>query len=182
MYCNYFLDACRTPRLQAASAMYLVQNASLALSAVASLSAWSVQRGSSSFWLSIVCLMVFGSISSAGALGSTLSVEREWTKALCQTDSKQLAKTNSGISYFYMRRLWVLSMQQLGNFPHILLKLKQGSLVELFLRHRNAEDRFAVLDCLPNSGKVQDAWSLASKFYCSMSWLVHLHVKLTLWS
>lgn len=77
--------------------MYLIQNAALSGSAAFCLAALGVVRGSWLFWLCIALLIALGAISSAGALGATLSVEKEWTKAICGDDSAQLAKLNAGI-------------------------------------------------------------------------------------
>ena len=84
--------------MKAASDMYLIQNSAVACSALSILAALSAKSHSVPFWTSIVLLMAFGTISSAGALGATLSIEKEWVKALCGHDSAFLAATNSGES------------------------------------------------------------------------------------
>ena len=76
--------------------MYLLQNMSVAISAGAAVVALYLDQRNSIFWGCVACTMLLGSVSSAGALGATLSVEREWTKALCQGNSASLAKLNAG--------------------------------------------------------------------------------------
>lgn len=49
-----------------------------------------------------LCPTACGSISSVGAMGSTLAVEREWAKALCQGDSAALASLNSGVHAWHV--------------------------------------------------------------------------------
>ncbi|KAK9817605.1 hypothetical protein WJX74_011025 [Apatococcus lobatus] len=90
----------RRPRLNAARNMYLLQNVAVGLSAVAAWLALGLQQGSQSallFWSCVILLIALGSISSLGALGATVSVEKEWTKALCQGDSKRLSQVNAGM-------------------------------------------------------------------------------------
>ena len=76
--------------------MYLLQNMSVAISAGAAVAALYLNLRDSIFWTCVACAMLAGSVSSAGALGATLSVEREWTKALCQGNSARLAHLNAG--------------------------------------------------------------------------------------
>ena len=79
--------------------MYLLQNAAVGLSAVAAwLALWQEQQQRSSwlFWLWVALLISLGSLSSLGAMGSTISVEKEWTKAMCQGDAEQLSQVNAG--------------------------------------------------------------------------------------
>ena len=52
------------------------------------------------FWLGTACTIIVGSISSIGAQGSLLSVEKEWTTALCEEDSTALAQLNAGADIF----------------------------------------------------------------------------------
>jgi len=92
------LSICRTPRLEAACRLYIVQNASLAACAATCLSLlWGSQAGMhvAIYWTLVVLTIITGSISSLGAMGASLSVEREWTKALCASDSEALAQTNA---------------------------------------------------------------------------------------
>jgi iron-regulated transporter 1 len=110
-----FVDS--MPRLKAACTMYIVQNTAVAVSAASCLTLvlkWgSSATGSSSatatataaaavaphhgvaYWIFVVMAMTAGAISSIGALGATLSVEREWTKTLSGNDSDALAKMNA---------------------------------------------------------------------------------------
>ncbi|PRW32971.1 TPR repeat-containing isoform B [Chlorella sorokiniana] len=86
------------PRLHAASRMYLLQNSCVAASAAAALGLlWSSVRSGPLFWAGLVVTMAAGSASTLGALGSALSVEREWTKALCGSDSAALAHLNAAM-------------------------------------------------------------------------------------
>lgn len=52
-------------------------------------------------WLTPICCRrtAAGAVSSLGSLGSTLSVEREWTKALCGGEAEELARLNAGVSH-----------------------------------------------------------------------------------
>lgn len=88
----------RTGRLRGASRMYMMQNAAVAASAAA---VFPLLSGSPPaglmFWVATCITIACGSISSVGAMGSTLAVEREWAKALCQGDSAALAALNSGM-------------------------------------------------------------------------------------
>lgn len=77
--------------------MYRLQNAAVALSALSAFVAPFLTLGSSMFWICILSTISIGSVSSVGCQGSSLSVEREWTKALCQGDSATLASLNAGI-------------------------------------------------------------------------------------
>ena len=76
--------------------MYVLQNAAVALSAVSALAGLRLDHMSPAFWAAVVFTIVFGSVSSVGALGSALSVEKEWTATLCCGDSIAMAKLNSG--------------------------------------------------------------------------------------
>lgn len=89
--------ASRTPRLTAACNMYVLQNSAVALSASSALGAL-VAAGDwpALFWPCILLTIGLGSASSVGCQGSALSVEREWTKALCTDDSAALATLNAG--------------------------------------------------------------------------------------
>jgi solute carrier family 40 (iron-regulated transporter), member 1 len=103
-----FVDS--MPRLKAASTMYIIQNTAVAVSAASCLTLvfkWGTLANTSAaaaatsphhgvaYWIFVVIAMVTGSISSIGALGATLSVEREWTKTLSGTDSDALAAMNA---------------------------------------------------------------------------------------
>ncbi|BDA48594.1 Solute carrier family 40 member 1 [Coccomyxa sp. Obi] len=87
----------RTPRLAAACSMYILQNSAVALSASSAMVASLPGTGEALFWTCILLTIGVGSASSVGCQGSALSVEREWTKALCQGDSGALALLNAGM-------------------------------------------------------------------------------------
>ena len=71
-------SGCRTPRLQAACSMLLLQNSMVAVSAAAALVLlWTSVRAGPLFYSLLALAMAAGSVSSLGSLGSTLSVERE---------------------------------------------------------------------------------------------------------
>ena len=97
---------CRRGRLQGAVHMYLLQNAGVCLSAAAVLlllwKSYSSDNGVY-FWLLVACTIVCGSAASVGGMGSTLAIERQWTKALCRGDSAALSAMNAGasLSMFY---------------------------------------------------------------------------------
>ena len=76
--------------------MYVLQNAAVALSAVSALTGLRLDQKSPAFWAAVVFTIAFGSISSVGAQGSALSVEKEWVTTLCSGDSIAMAKLNSG--------------------------------------------------------------------------------------
>jgi iron-regulated transporter 1 len=68
-----YVDGCLS-RVQAASQMYVLQNAMLVISAVASLLLlWSDVRSGPAFWAALLVMMGAGAASTLGALGSTLS-------------------------------------------------------------------------------------------------------------
>ncbi|KAL0018471.1 hypothetical protein WJX77_004008 [Trebouxia sp. C0004] len=87
----------RTGRLKAACSMYVLQNTAVALSALCALISLHSVEGSTWFWAGAICTIGIGSISSVGAQGSSLSVEKEWTVVLCKGDSAVLARLNSGM-------------------------------------------------------------------------------------
>lgn len=88
---------CRTPRLQAACTMLMLQNSMVAASATAALALlWGGAREGPLFYSLLAVAMAAGAVSSLGSMGSTVSVEREWTKALCGERSEELAKLNAG--------------------------------------------------------------------------------------
>ena len=93
---GYVLLACRTPRLAAATTMYRLQNAAVAVSAFCAFVASCLGLGSFLYWVCVLALIFAAAVSSIGCQGSSLSVEREWTKALCQGDSASLAGLNAG--------------------------------------------------------------------------------------
>ncbi|CAK0739466.1 hypothetical protein CVIRNUC_001168 [Coccomyxa viridis] len=94
-YIGVFID--RTPRLAAATSMYRLQNAAVAVSAFGAFVASYLGLGSFLYWACVLALIFVAAVSSIGCQGSSLSVEREWTKALCQGDSASLAGLNAGM-------------------------------------------------------------------------------------
>ena len=76
--------------------MYVIQNTAVVLSALSALVSLQSHQGSVLFWAGAACTIGVGSISSIGAQGSTLSVEKDWTVVLCNGNSAALAKVNSG--------------------------------------------------------------------------------------
>lgn len=94
--CALSCAGCRTTRLKAACSMYVMQHTALVLSALSALVSLQSHQGSAVFWTGVACTIGFGSVSSIGAQGSTLSVEKEWTVVLCNGNSAALAKVNSG--------------------------------------------------------------------------------------
>lgn len=76
--------------------MYVMQNTAIVLSALSALVSLQAHQGSVFFWAGAACTIAVGSVSSIGAQGSTLSVEKEWTVVLCNGNSAALAKVNSG--------------------------------------------------------------------------------------
>ena len=91
-----FLVLPRNDRMKAACSMYILQNAAVAASALTAWVSLKSSQGSALFWIGAVSTIASGSISSIGSQGSMLSVEKEWTTALCGSDSAALAKFNSG--------------------------------------------------------------------------------------
>lgn len=86
-----------TERLTAATRMYLLQNFTVAVSAGSGLVL--LWRGvdaprTAVYWIFVVLSIITGALSSLGATGASLSVEREWTKALSENNSEQLATMN----------------------------------------------------------------------------------------
>ncbi len=77
--------------------MLMLQNATIVLSGISALSAMSLFPTSQgwAFYALILCTMFSTALSSVASFGSTLSVEREWTKQLCGDDSGQLARLNA---------------------------------------------------------------------------------------
>ena len=76
--------------------MYRLQNAAVAVSAFSAFVASYLGLGSLLYRACVLALIFAAAISSVGCQGSSLSVEREWTKALCQGDSASLAGLNAG--------------------------------------------------------------------------------------
>lgn len=77
--------------------MVAVQNSMVALSAAAALALlWGSLRQGPAFYALMGVAMGAGAASSLGSMGSTLSVEREWTKTLCAGDFEALAQLNAG--------------------------------------------------------------------------------------
>jgi len=89
----------RTDRLTVACQMLMLQNAAIVLSGISALFAMSLFPTSQGwvFYALILCTMFSTALSSVASFGSTLSVEREWTKQLCGDDSGQLARLNASM-------------------------------------------------------------------------------------
>jgi hypothetical protein len=49
------------------------------------------------YWVLLVTTAVSGACSSVGSLGASVSVEREWPKVLCGSNTAALSKINSGV-------------------------------------------------------------------------------------
>ena len=101
--------------------MYVLQNVAVALSALTALVSLHTPQGSAWFWAGAACTIGIGSISSVGAQGSALSVEKEWTAVLCKGDSTALAKLNSGGCFASPETApagapWKLGAVQIGYF------------------------------------------------------------------
>lgn len=89
--------------------MYMLQNMGVLLSAAAMLPLLADSGGSRRggdpggspvvFWALTVGSIACGSAASVGSMGSTLAVERQWTKALCCGNTEALAAMNSGAQY-----------------------------------------------------------------------------------
>ena len=96
-YMASFVDSME--RYQAATSMYFVQNLGTCVSSAGFLvllsSDW-MQNGFMAIFVVSICIIA-ACISSLGAMGSTISVEREWTKALCgyNYDDGQLSEINA---------------------------------------------------------------------------------------
>jgi len=78
--------------------MYTLQSLAVAISATFVLVA-ILQLSTDTTLLSTalkIGTIIFSALSSVASLGSTISVEKEWTKQLCQNDLKQLARLNAG--------------------------------------------------------------------------------------
>ena len=92
----------RRPRLKAAKSMFFVQNVSVAISAACCLpllAGFGLSHGQDEIPIAYISLvgvaMLAGAVSSLGATGATLSVEREWVKALCRGNTSLLAESNA---------------------------------------------------------------------------------------
>ena len=111
--------------------MYRLQNAAVALSAFSAFVTSYLGLGSFLYWACVLALILAAAISSVGCQGSSLSVEREWTKALCQGDSASLAGLNAGGLVSKMRetlpRLYTL---RLHNASSLHIEFTDISLTE----------------------------------------------------
>ena len=76
--------------------MYRLQNIAVGVSAFSAFLASFLSPGDLFYWPFVLSTIIHGAVSSVGCQGSSLSVEREWTKALCQGDSASLASLNAG--------------------------------------------------------------------------------------
>lgn len=87
----------QTPRLKAVCYLLLVQNLALVVSALASLLLLAFHDDPTSP-LGIgasIGVIICGVFTRVGAMGSTVAIEKDWTKALTGGDSSKLAKLNS---------------------------------------------------------------------------------------
>lgn len=89
----------RADRLSAARSLYMIQNLSVTISGAAALVALSLLRDTQSvgFIMLIALSILFTSSSHLASMGTTLTVEKGWTKRLCCEDSAQLARMNAGL-------------------------------------------------------------------------------------
>ena len=76
--------------------MYRLQNIAMAVSAFSAFLTSFLSPGHFFYWSFMLSTILHGAVSSVGCQGSALSVQREWTKALCQGDSASLASLNAG--------------------------------------------------------------------------------------
>ena len=76
--------------------MYRLQNIAVRISAFSAYVATFLSPGNLFYWPCVLSIIINGAVSSVGCQGSSLSVEREWTKPLCQHDSASLASLNAG--------------------------------------------------------------------------------------
>jgi Ferroportin1 (FPN1) len=76
--------------------MYVVQNAALGTASLAALLLLAWPAHGWRFALLVGVTILGGSLSSVGSAGSTVAVEREWTKAMSRGDSGVLARLNAG--------------------------------------------------------------------------------------
>ena len=74
----------------------MLQNVGITMSAASTISAFTLKSSLVALSVSVVLTIFVGSASSVGALGASLSVEREWTKTLHHSDPAKLAKLNAG--------------------------------------------------------------------------------------
>lgn len=93
-----FVD--KTPRFRAVTTFYILQNVSLALAAASALFLLIEQSLDASGMNVIkiaatINLVFWGVASSVGQAGSALSIEKEWSKAMCRNDEEALARMNS---------------------------------------------------------------------------------------
>jgi iron-regulated transporter 1 len=87
------------PRLAAASRMYLLQNAALAVSAAAALGLlWGGVRGGAAFWVLLALTMGPGMASTLGALGSSLSGKQQLGGIPCPDGSRSHAHSSPSSS------------------------------------------------------------------------------------
>jgi len=96
-YVGYLVDS--LPRYKAACSMYLLQNVSVLTSGVGcSLLLWrkSEVPGNAFFFHGMIAMSILAAcLSSLGATGASISVEREWTKTLCRGNDSDLAAVNA---------------------------------------------------------------------------------------
>lgn len=91
----------RQPRLVAASRMYLLQNSCVALSAATALALlWSSVRTGAAYWAGLALTMAAGSVSTLGALGSTLSGALRCRALGVQTATRLLLCPHPGLRFW----------------------------------------------------------------------------------
>jgi len=93
-YIGRYIDT--TERYEAARIMYLVQNVGMLVSGLGCAGLLKGALSGFLFWALAGVSIVAACASSVGATGATISVEREWTKAIHEGGlSSDLAKTNA---------------------------------------------------------------------------------------
>jgi len=87
----------KTPRFRAVCVFYFLQNVGLVLAALACLVLLYNKMNPSGVTgtLSALAVVIFGILSRVGTMGGTIAIEKDWTKALTGTNSRELAKLNS---------------------------------------------------------------------------------------
>ena len=94
-YIGYLVDG--LPRYKAACSMYLLQNISVFVSAFGCLLLlWRKSEENAFFFYGMIAVSILATcLSSLGATGASISVEREWTKTLCRGNDSDLAAVNA---------------------------------------------------------------------------------------
>lgn len=76
--------------------MYCTQNLGITLSACASLAALALRDAGTAFLICNIVAVGAAAAAAAGALGSTIAVEKDWVAALHRETPEHLAQVNSG--------------------------------------------------------------------------------------